>query len=60
MDASARRRPVFYIVPVLVGLLVAQRAGANVRTVDFVTIFAGGVLLGVGLLGLLRGLREKR
>jgi hypothetical protein len=60
MDASARRRPVFYIVPVLLGLLVAQRAAANVRTVDFVTIFAGGILLGVGLIGLVRGVREKR
>jgi len=60
MDASARRRPVFYIVPVLFGLLVAQRAAANVRTVDFVTIFAGGILLGVGLVGLMRGLKGKQ
>jgi hypothetical protein len=60
MDALGRRRPVFSIVPLLFGLLVAQRAAANVRAVDFVTIFAGGVLLGVGLVGLVSGLREKR
>jgi predicted membrane channel-forming protein YqfA (hemolysin III family) len=59
MPASARRGMTF-IVPVLLGLLLAQRAAANVRTVDFLTIFAGGVLLGVGVVGLARGIRERR
>jgi hypothetical protein len=59
MVASARR-PIMFIVPVLLGLLVAQRASANVRTVDFLAIFAGGVLLGVGVVGLARGIRERR
>jgi predicted membrane channel-forming protein YqfA (hemolysin III family) len=59
MSASARRRMAF-IVPALLGLLLAQRAAANVRAVDFLTIFAGGVLLGVGVVGLARGIRETR
>jgi predicted membrane channel-forming protein YqfA (hemolysin III family) len=59
MPASARRGMTF-IVPVLLGLLLAQRAAANVRTVDFLTIFAGGVLLCVGVVGSARGIRETR
>jgi hypothetical protein len=57
---AGARRPLMHIVPVLFGLLAAQRGAVNVRTVDFLMIFAGGILLGVGVVGLARGLRETR
>jgi hypothetical protein len=40
-----------------IALVSAQRAAAHVRTVDFVLLFAGGVLFGVGLMNLIRFLR---
>jgi len=44
----------------VVGLLMAQRAAAHVRQVDFVLLFASGVIFGVGLMGLIHALRRGR
>lgn len=44
----------------LVGVIAAQRAAADVRTVDFLLLFAGGVAFGVGLAELVRFLRAPR
>ena len=60
MDANPRRRAAVSIVPMLVGLLAAQRAAPHVRTVDFLLLFAGGIAVGVGLMGLIQLLRGRR
>jgi hypothetical protein len=60
MDANPRRRAAVSIVPMLVGLLAAQRAAPHVRTVDFVLLFAGGIAVGVSLMGLIQLLRGRR
>jgi hypothetical protein len=60
MDTPPRRRAAVSVVPMLVGLLAAQRAAPHVRTVDFLLLFAGGVAFGVGLMGLIQLLRARR
>ena len=60
MDTTPRRRAAVSVVPMLVGLLAAQRAAPHVRTVDFLLLFAGGVAFGVGLMGLIQLLRARR
>jgi len=60
MDDDRPSCSLMFIVTVLLGLLIAQRAAVHVRTVDFLAIFAGGVLLGVGVVGLARGMKERR
>jgi hypothetical protein len=60
MDTTPRRRAAVSVVPMLVGLLAAQRAAPHVRTVDFLLLFAGGVAFGVGLIGLIQLLRARR
>lgn len=60
MASPARRLPAAWIVPMMIGLIAAQRAAAHVRTVDVLTLFAGGVAFGVGLVGLIQMLRARR
>ena len=60
METAPRRRAAVSVVPMLVGLLAAQRAAPHVRTVDFLLLFAGGVAFGVGLMGLIQLLRARR
>ena len=60
MDTTRRRRAAVSVVPMLVGLLAAQRAVPHVRTVDFLLLFAGGVAFGVGLMGLIQLLRARQ
>ncbi len=60
MEVSLRRRPAVSVVPMIIGLLAAQRAAPHVRTVDFVLLFAGGIAFGVSLMGLIQLLRERR
>lgn len=60
METTPRRGAAVSVVPMLVGLLAAQRAAPHVRTVDFLLLFAGGVAFGVGLMGLIQLLRARR
>ena len=60
MDAPPRRRPAVFAVPMLVGLIAAQRAVPHVRAVDFLLLFASGVVFGVGLMGLIQHIRASR
>ena len=60
METTPRHRAAVSVVPMLVGLLAAQRAAPHVRTVDFVLLFAGGVAFGVSLMGLIQLLRARR
>ena len=60
MESPARRRAAVFVVPMIVGLVAAQRAAPHVRTVDFLLLFASGVAFGVALMGLIRVLRAGR
>jgi hypothetical protein len=60
MEPTPRRRVAVSVVPMLVGLLAAQRAAPHVRTVDFLLLFAGGVAFGVSLMGLIQLLQARR
>jgi hypothetical protein len=44
----------------IVGLVTAQRAAPHVRTVDFLLLFASGVIFGVSLMGLVQALCARR
>ena len=60
MESSTRRRAAVFVVPMIVGLVAAQRAAPHVRTVDFLLLFASGVLFGVSLMALVQVLRAQR
>jgi hypothetical protein len=44
----------------IVGLVMAQRVAPQVRLVDFVLLFASGVIFGVSLMGLIQMLRGSK
>jgi hypothetical protein len=58
MDGPRARRSAVFAIPLLIGLVTAQRAAPHVRTVDFLLLFAAGVLFGVGLMGVIQVLRS--
>jgi hypothetical protein len=58
MSSAARRRAAVFAVPMIVGLVTAQRAAPHVRTVDFLLLFASGVLFGVSLMALVQQVRR--
>ena len=60
MESSARRPTAVFVIPMIVGLVAAQRAAPHVRTVDFLLLFASGVVFGVSLMGLIQMLRTRR
>jgi hypothetical protein len=60
MESPARRQAAGFVVPMIVGLVTAQRAALHVRTVDFLLLFASGVVFGVSLMGLIQMLRARR
>ena len=60
MDSPTRRRAAVFVVPMIVGLAAARRAAPNVRTVDFLLLFASGVVFGVSLMALIQALRAGR
>jgi len=59
MDKSRARRAAPFLPPLLIGLVSAQHAAANIRTVDFLLVLAAGALIGVGLMGLIQVLRSR-
>jgi hypothetical protein len=54
MDKPTRRRLAVFAAPLIIGLVSAQRAAPRVRAVDFLLIFASGVIFGVSLMGLIQ------
>ena len=60
MESPTRRRAAVFVIPMIVGLVAAHRAAPPVRTVDFVLLFASGVVFGVSLMALIRVLRGER
>jgi hypothetical protein len=60
MESPARRRTAVSVAPMIFGLIAAQRAAPHVRTVDFLLLFAGGIAVGVSLMGLIQMLGARR
>ena len=54
MDRPSRRHLAVFAIPLVIALVMARRAAPNVRTVDFLLLFASGVLFGVTLMGLIQ------
>ena len=54
MDKPPRRRFAVFAVPMIIGLIAAQRAAPRVRAVDFILLFASGVTFGVSLMGFIQ------
>jgi hypothetical protein len=53
MNSPSRRRLGIFAIPMVTGVVMAPRATPNVRTVDFLVLFASGVIFGVSLMGLI-------
>lgn len=60
MNTPARRRAAVFAVPMIIGLVTAQRAAPHVRTVDFLLLFASGVIFGISLMGFIQVVRAGR
>jgi hypothetical protein len=60
MEQLKRRHAGVFVLPMIVGLVTAQRAAPHVRTVDFLLLFASGIIFGVSLMGLIQILRPRR
>ena len=60
MDSPDRRRAAVFVAPLIVTLVMAQRAAPRVRAVDFLLVFASGIIFGVTLMGLIQSLRAGR
>jgi hypothetical protein len=59
MDKPSRRRLAVFAGPLIIGLVSATRAAPRVRAVDFLLIFASGVIFGVTLMGLVQMWKER-
>jgi hypothetical protein len=60
MSLASRRRPAVFVIPLVAGLVMAQRAAPHVRAVDFLVLFASGVIFGVSLMGLIGTWKAQR
>jgi hypothetical protein len=60
MDEKRKRGSMALMVILLAGTAAASRGGANMRTVDFVRVFASGMCFGVFLMGVMQFIRERK
>jgi hypothetical protein len=51
---------VIFLIPLIVAFAASSRAGHNMRTVDFLTVFGAGMLVGVSLMGLIQTARKSK
>ena len=58
-EKPTRRQLWNFAGPMIVGLVSAQRAAPHVRTVDFLLLFASGVIFGLGLMGLIQAWKAR-
>lgn len=54
MDQPPRRRVAVFAIPLIIALVAARQAAPRVRAVDFLLLFASGVIFGVTLMGLIQ------
>jgi len=59
MEGSSRRRAIVFVVPLIIALVAVRHVAEDMRTVDFLQVFAGGAIFGVGLMGLIQVLRGR-
>lgn len=59
MEKSSRRHAAIFVVPLIIAFVAASRIGGEIRTVDFLQIFAAGAITGVSLMGLIQVLKKK-
>jgi hypothetical protein len=59
MPPLTRRHAAVFAVPMIIGLVTAQRAAPHVRSVDFLLLFASGALFGISLMGLIQIWRSR-
>ena len=59
MDSPDRRRAVIFIAPLLIAFIGASRVAGEIRTVDFLQVFAAGMITGISLAGIIRMLKAK-
>ena len=59
-EKPTRRHFTVFLAPMLVGLIAAQKAAPHVRSVDFVMIFAAGLVFGVSFMGLIQAWKARR
>lgn len=60
MDTSPRRRrAVVFVIPLILALVAGRRVAENVRTVDYLTILALGVIIGVSFVSMIQMLKTK-
>ena len=52
------RRAAVLAIPLIICFAAARQAAPHVRAVDFLLLFASGVIFGVSLMGLIRILRQ--
>jgi hypothetical protein len=57
MDSPSRRRAAIFVLPMIICFVSARKAAPNVRAVDFLLLFASGVIFGVCLLGVIQLIR---
>jgi len=56
-----KRGPVvLFIIPLMAALAASSRAGHNMRTVDFLTVFGAGAAVGVSIMALIQIARRSR
>jgi hypothetical protein len=60
MARTVRGRMMIFTMALLLGVSVCLRVSSTIRAVDFLQIFGCGMLFGVGLMGLITTLRERR
>jgi hypothetical protein len=61
MDEKRKRGGIaLLVIPLLAAIAAASRGGANMRTVDFIRVFASGMCFGVVLMGVMQFIRERK
>jgi len=53
-------RATIFLPPLIIAFVAAQRVAANMRTVDFLTVFGAGLVCGVTLMRLIQLFRASR
>jgi len=57
-NKKKRGRNALFIFPLLLVFAVLSGAGHDMRTVDFLRVFASGMLVGVSLMGIAQNVRK--
>jgi len=59
-NKKKRGRMIGFVFPLLLAFAAASRVVHDMRTVDFLRVFASGMLVGVSLMGITEAVRAKK